>query len=124
MATNRRFDTFTEGYLECALWSSTDVVDGEDVELDTFSLDDLSDEVTRDAIKDCALFQKQNADDLEEQGFDDRHNGHDLWLTRNLHGAGYWDSGTGEVGLRLTAAAEKFGEYALYIGDDGKIYGM
>jgi len=99
------------------------VVDGENVELDTFSLDDLSDEVTRDAIIDCTLFQKQNADDLTEQG-DPSHNGHDLWLTRNLHGAGYWDRGTGDVGNRLTAAAEKFGEYDLYIGDDGKIYGM
>ena len=110
--------------MECALWSSTDVVDGEDVELDTFSLDDLSDEVTMDAIIDCALFQNQNAGDLEERGFHLEQDGHDFWLTRNRHGTGFWERGTGDVGNRLTAAAEKFGEYDLYIGDDGKIYGM
>ena len=49
--------------------------------------------------------------------------GHDFWLTRNGHGAGFWDRGLGEVGDRLSNACKAFGSYDLYIGDDGKIYG-
>ena len=32
--------------------------------------------------------------------------GHDYWLTRNGHGAGYWDRDLGEVGDKLTKACE------------------
>ena len=48
--------------------------------------------------------------------------GHDFWLTRCGHGAGFWDRGVGETGERLTKAAEKFGNVDLCVGDDGKIY--
>lgn len=34
----------------------------------------------------------------------------DFWLTRNRHGAGFWDRGAGDVGKRLTQAAHGFGE--------------
>ena len=48
----------------------------------------------------------------------------DLWLTRNRHGAGFWecdhcDEAQGEA---LTNASEALGDFELYIGDDGKIY--
>jgi hypothetical protein len=48
--------------------------------------------------------------------------GHDLWLTRNGHGAGFWDRGLGDVGDKLTAIAKRMGSKSLYVGDDGKIY--
>ena len=48
--------------------------------------------------------------------------GHDFWLTRNGHGAGFWDRGLGELGQKLTEATKTFGTSDLYIGDDGKIY--
>ena len=48
--------------------------------------------------------------------------GHDFWLTRNRHGAGFWDRGLGERGQRLTDAAHVYGESYLSIGDDGKVY--
>lgn len=49
--------------------------------------------------------------------------GHDLWLTRNGHGAGYWDRGLGEVGTKLTAAAKLLGSQDLYVsGDPPAIY--
>jgi hypothetical protein len=51
--------------------------------------------------------------------------GHDFWLTRNGHGAGFWDGDwPKEAGDRLTKACEEFGEFDLYIGDDGMIYGQ
>lgn len=52
--------------------------------------------------------------------------GHDFWLTRNGHGAGFWDrfsSGLGHAfGEHLTHAAKPYGESWIYAGDDGKVY--
>ena len=49
--------------------------------------------------------------------------GHDFWLTRNGHGAGFWDRSDclpEDAGERLTDAAEKYGEVDLTV-DDGVI---
>lgn len=49
--------------------------------------------------------------------------GHDFWLTRNGHGAGFWDGDWPEpFAAQLTAAAKAFGECNLYAGDDGRLY--
>lgn len=48
---------------------------------------------------------------------------HDFFLTRNGHGAGFWDGGWPEAeGKILTAVANSFGESQPYVGDDGLIY--
>lgn len=44
---------------------------------------------------------------------------HDFALTRNRHGAGFWDRGIGEPGDRLTRAAHTFGESHVYVSEDG-----
>ncbi len=60
----------------------------------------------------------------EDIGSDDEAAGHDFWLTRNGHGAGFWDGDWPEpAATRLTASSKKYGEFNLYLGDDGKIYG-
>ena len=43
--------------------------------------------------------------------------GHDFALTRNGHGAGFWDRGAGEAGKVLTESAEAFGEFYIEITD-------
>jgi len=48
--------------------------------------------------------------------------GHDFVLTRNRHGAGFWDRGYGDKGDRLTKAAHVYGDASLYEGDNGKLY--
>jgi hypothetical protein len=48
--------------------------------------------------------------------------GHDFWLTRNGHGAGFWDRGLGERGQWLTDMAKPYGEAILYVGDDGRVH--
>jgi hypothetical protein len=49
--------------------------------------------------------------------------GHDFWLTRNGHGAGFWDGEWyKEVGERLTKASKAFGEVNIYVGDGDLIY--
>ena len=42
---------------------------------------------------------------------------HDYWLTRNSHGAGFWDRGLGDSGDRMSDAAQD-GSYMLYIPND------
>lgn len=42
---------------------------------------------------------------------------HDYWLTRNGHGAGFWDRGLGETGERMSSLARTDGEYYLYSND-------
>ena len=41
--------------------------------------------------------------------------GHDFALTRNGHGAGFWDHDAGEAGDALTESAEWFGEFNIEI---------
>ena len=53
---------------------------------------------------------------IEEQA------GHDFWLTRNRHGAGFWNGDWFNVSGSLTQLAQTFGEADLYVGDDGRIY--
>ena len=113
-------DAFTRAYLICALWSST----GDDDRPldDDHDIDDIDPDCITEAVADCAAFQRDNAADLEAQGGDAERNGHDFWLTRNSHGAGYWDRGTGEVGERLSKAAKVYGEAYLYVGDSGMVH--
>ena len=111
-------DMFVNAYLECALWS-TNAEDGTplDSECET---DDIAAEALASMRADCDAFVAANAADVSRVANDDRA-GHDFWLTRNGHGAGFWDRGLGELGERLTKASKAFGECSLYLGDDGKI---
>ena len=118
-------DRFTQAYMVCALWSTT-VCDesGQNIESldDRFGLDDLAQKTVQQMTEDCALFQKEYSA-LLAQARDDERNGHDFWLTRNHHGAGFWDRGyPHDVGNALTKAAHAEGERDLYIGDDEKIH--
>lgn len=118
------------GYLECALWASTDE-HGEPLDA-VFGIDDFADEAIELASTVCALFIAENADDCiayrderahdPSQGTVDAYLGHDLWLTRNGHGAGFWDRGLGALGNRLTDAAHGLGSCDCYVGDDGLVY--
>jgi len=109
-------DAFTASYLETALWSSNGD-DGEPLD-DRYSVDDFAPCAIACAIADCAAFQRDHADVGTQEG----QAGCDFWLTRNRHGAGFWDGDWGEAGDRLTDASRAFGEIDLYVGDDGLIY--
>lgn len=113
-----KLDNFTASYIECALWSSTDD-DGEPLD-GRYNSDDIAESAIEAMAKDCAEFQEANAELLAP--IDSEQAGHDFWLTRNRHGAGFWDRGLGDVGKQLTDASHAYGTCDLYIGDDGKIY--
>ncbi len=109
---------FTDAYIECALWSSTDD-NGNPLEDHE---GELSDETRAQMETDCEAFYLDNEEDLEESGLSDERAGHDFWLTRNRHGAGFWDDGNGEVFQRLTANSHAYGSIDLYVGDAGEIH--
>lgn len=114
-------DEFTTAYIACALWSSRDEAtpDGGEPMDANYSADDLAPETLASIKADCAKFQSDNA---RLFGYDYACAGHDFWLTRNGHGAGFWDGSWPEHGDALTTACKAYGEVDLYVGDDGKIY--
>jgi hypothetical protein len=119
-------DDFTQAYIECILWAELDYSDpdtGGDPLDENYDFFDISPEALATIVEDCADFQDAQADDLALVD-DDERSGHDFWLTRNHHGAGFWDRGLGEVGDRLTAACKIYDSQTPYVSDDGKIYLM
>jgi len=115
-----RLDPFTYAYVECAIWASTDG-DGTPLD-DAYSVDDVPDETREKMRADCRQFQDDNALTLSRAG-SVAQNGHDFWLTRNRHGAGFWDRGyPPDVSRALTDAAHAYSDSYLYIGDDGRLY--
>jgi hypothetical protein len=120
-----KFDTFTCAYIECALWSTTDESTpqgGEPLD-DNYSSDDIAPETLAKMQADCDAF-RDDAKIVACIGDDDERAGRDFWLTRNGHGAGFWDGDWPEPDSDyLTDHAHSFGDFDLYIGDDGKIHG-
>ena len=75
-------------------------------------------------VTDCIEFRKANHEDLSQAG-SEAQNGHDFWLTRERHGAGFWDRGyPRQLGQRLTDAAHAYGSLELYVGDDDLVYAL
>lgn len=120
-----QLDIMLASYVETALWSSYDQTTDQGGEpLDrNYGREDIAPEsLTRMRI-DCAAFLAVHARDIELSDQTPAQVGHDFWLTRNGHGAGFWDGDYPEPqGAQLTAAAHAFGESDLYVGDDGKVY--
>lgn len=101
-------------YLETALWASTD---DQDLPLTGTS---FSPEAVAQAERTIEAFLAC-APDLTAH--EDEQIGHDLWLTQNRHGAGFWDGAYEQsLGEALTRLAHSLGEVDVYVGDDGLAY--
>lgn len=119
-------DEFLQAYIQAALWSSNDY---DEVPLENnYSFKDISYNTLKEMKEDCDKFQSENADFLSKAHYGNKEYsdlemaGHDFWLTRNNHGAGFWDGDLEDVGQTLTEACRKFHNVDLYVGDDGLIY--
>jgi hypothetical protein len=71
---------------------------------------------------DCEDFVTANWPDLRT--LDPAQCGHDFALTRNGHGAGFWDRGLGERGDSLTAASKPYGESSAWydVNDSAEVH--
>ncbi len=129
------FDTeaFIRAYLECALWATH----GPDEEPhqcenldDIFGIDDIAPSALGATREECLDFIRANRRDLglycarmaNAEWSGEARAGHDFFLTRCGHGAGFWDRGLGALGDRLADAARVYGDAFYYPGDDGRVY--
>lgn len=136
-------DSFTQAYIEAAFFTECEIgttADDWDPETQSSlpgdaSFADLAPETLNAMIADCEKFKADNAAILDQAENDEsipvnqgnRYGvyasaGHDFWLTRNGHGAGFWDGDWGAYGDALDKAAKQFRGFDLCRGDDGKIY--
>lgn len=106
---------FLRGYVTAALWTTDPSPGSGEYQATPDRVARIPEDWEREAIADCDDFQQSNAEDLAEAG-DAERNGTDFWLTRNGHGAGFWDRGYGDVGDRLTKAAKVYGSHDLFLG--------
>lgn len=119
-------------YLECAIWTDEDRLKEENTkgyegeiknlipEAD-LTISNFSDDSKIKAHEDIRLFLKYAGDAVE--GIDEEQLGHDIWLSRNGHGAGFFDRGYDkDIEKRLMDSAHKIGNVDIYLGDDGLLY--
>ena len=119
------------GYVTCALWSSTDS-DSDTVLDENYGPDDIHPDCLVQMREDCMAFLSDNESDIAQyaqlraidpsQGNIGDYIGHDFWLSRNRHGAGFFDHGIDPIFHRLQAAAKIYGSIDLYAGDDEMIH--
>lgn len=119
---DRKF-LLTHYYAQALLWSEADGDEGNSL-WDNYSVEDLDSSAITQIEKDIDNFLILSEPTLNELGsWEDDSLMYDFVLTRNHHGAGFWDGGwPKEIGNKLTEIAHSFSEMNCYIGDDGKIY--
>lgn len=131
--SNLQLEAFARAYKACALWSSTDD-NGEPIDTN-YDAEDLDRATSKAMDDDCASFYLSNEAEIQCDGApmvdDDVDSeserkaamaGHDFWLTRNGHGAGFGDGDWPDgVGQRLEKACKGYRTVSLYVGPDNLI---
>ena len=126
-------ETFARHYVIAMLWSSTEGEEGTPLD-SIYGPENLALETWAKVERDCRAFLAKVGHLVTDANYIGRANegaaqqaGHDFWLTRAGHGAGFWDGdweSDAHNGLQgpLTLAAKAAGELDPYAGDDGLIY--
>lgn len=111
---NQHFDKFVGAMFEAIAFTDLNCPD-----CDTYGAElsaEAKEKLERDALKFWTRCNHLIDPDVVSQA------GHDFWLTRNGHGAGFWDrSDDTYQGYQdfLTKISEVHGEVSLYLGDTG-----
>lgn len=118
-------DTILNATLTTLLRSTADFDSGDTLSVE-YDPDNVADETRASLREEIEAFLEDNAEDLQAAldsrcGYTQTHIGEDIALTRNHHGAGFWDRGLDGVGTRLTEAAHSLGSFDLYATTDGVI---
>lgn len=122
-ARSEGMNPFLSAYIMAIYFTETGDGDQPDSEVQ------MSDDLFDSAYSECFAFQSVNAwlltEAYEREGYDEARAGHDFWLTRNGHGAGFWcrdELTANDLGDKLADAARAFGVCEVYEGDDGLLY--
>ena len=102
---------FMAAYQEAAIWSSTDF-DGNSLFSKLYADFTVSVKAKKRMEVDCLKFMIENHELIKN---DLTQAGHDFWLTRNHHGAGFWDGNWPQPDATiLTDSGHTFGELDFY----------
>jgi len=122
---------FLAAYQECALWSTSDESDdygGEPLDAN-YGSSDFDAGTVASMRADCNAFLTAHSGLIDPAANRSRYGnaaqaGHDFWLSRNGHGAGFFDRGEvyGEANAdALQEHARVCGEVYLYVTDAGEV---
>jgi len=111
-----RRDQMIMGYVECMFFTD-DGLSSDGFEANQ-SIPHFDQETINKIVEDVLKFLEKADELISSSAMGYPQAGHDFWLTRNGHGAGFWDRGLGEVGDKLTEMCKEFGEIAFYLGEE------
>jgi hypothetical protein len=122
-------EVFIDAFMEAATWSSLHTFKDEEGNEQTVEMDSVSTDWTEESAKiaeeGCKAFIAANSELLSNDLIEAWQAGHDLWLTSQGHGAGFWDRGYPKsLGDGLTEAAKDFKHKAvgdLFVNEDKKV---
>lgn len=107
-------DEFTRAYIDCALWLADPTPGSGQYTVDEDDIMAIYPDDLQSMINECITFQQEHKQLLDQayqkSGYSPARAGHDFYLTRNHHGAGFWDRGLDQTGDDLTDAAHAYGE--------------
>lgn len=116
----------TRGYIEAAL-ATSDNDAGDPLDTLNFTIQDIGPATLQEMADDCELFRLESGAAVElglagPQGYDMSDIGYDFWMTRQQSGVGFWEPGDWPENAAdtLDETAKMFGQYNLFILDDGK----
>lgn len=115
MSRSENLDDFTRAAFEALFWSEG---------ADDLGVDDLEQADFDQFVADCKAFQESVSHLFSQRVGDSPRGGesvaagHLFTLTRNRHGAGFWDGDyTAEAGRLLTEAAHGFGTFGICVDE-------
>lgn len=112
---NNSIDNVLKSYIKSLLWSSGEEFDG-------YSISDFDQKYIDATKKDISKFLDmvgQDEDAIEEMNtYSEEDFGHNLALSRNGHGAGFFDDNND----KLQDLARQLGPAEVYVGDDNRLH--
>lgn len=119
-------DTILDAALTALLRSTMDLETGDPLNVE-FNTDDVAAEARAELREEIEAFVEDNAEHIHAAlgaglGYSQESVGCDIALTRNHHGAGFWDRGLEATGTHLTDAAHSMGSFELFPHPDGRLH--
>jgi len=122
--TRNDLNKILKGYITCALWTDEEELKTQNAQIDV-DIENVDYNSLIASYNDIKKFIELAGSDninyaIEANGLERL--GHDIWLTRNGHGAGFFDHNYDEdVEKKLIESGKSLGSKHIYINDENKI---